>query len=175
MINRFLKLLVIFLVLVIQIGWLGNFDFMRTKLNILIVTLTFFIFLFDFKELIGWTLLAGYIMDLYSSLPFGLISISLIISLIFSYFLFRNYFTNRSLISLSILVASTTAAFHLVIIFLGWLAGQIGFSFYEFSNSWVTSSIWQIVFNAILAAISFSVYTYLTNRLKRNFLVKGNL
>lgn len=175
MINRLLKLLVIFLILVIQIGWLGNFEFIRTKLNILIITLTFFIFLFDFREVIIWGLLSGYIMDIYSSLPFGLISISLIISLIISYGLFRNYFTNRSLLSLMILVASTTLTFHLVIMFLGWIAGQIGFSFYEFTSSWVISVVWQIGFNAILAAIGFSVYTFLTNRLKRNFLVKGNL
>ena len=167
--------MIVLFILLIQISFISNFDFWRTKLNLVLILLIFFVLLLNFQPTILWGLFCGYILDYYSSLPFGVITLSLVISLIAVYVLFNNYFTNRSLLTLVILTASGTIFFHILILLFSYFVSIFGVIQWQFSVVNIWSIIMQIVFNVLVASVCYFIYTVVTNRIKRNFLVRGNL
>ncbi len=175
MINRLLKFLVVLLIVILQISWLSNFEFFRTRLNIVLILLTFFILLLGFKGTLVWAVGAGYLLDYFSSLPFGLITISLLISLVIIYLLFRNVLTNRSFISFILLISVFTLTFNLCLLLGGLFISTLGLIDWNWQFSQLVIIFLQVIFNVVLASLVFLVYTLVTNRLKRSFLIKGNL
>lgn len=175
MIKVILKILLVLFVIIFQISFISNFDLLRTKINFILILLTFFTLLFNFQQTLFWGVFSGYFLDYYSSLPFGLISLSLLVSIVIIYFLFENYFTNRSLVTLVLLIASATLAFHLSLTFFSYIFSVFGWLDFHFTVEQTITILIQIFLNALIAVFIYIIYTILNDRFKQNFLVKGNL
>jgi cell shape-determining protein MreD len=84
---------------VVQIAFIGSLPFFLNALNAIIIALVWLISLREFRVVVWWSAGLGFILDLYSFLPFGLHLFSLLASVFLARWLLLNFFTNRSLYS----------------------------------------------------------------------------
>jgi hypothetical protein len=110
-----------------QLAVEGGLNFMTGKINFILVALILLINLTDFSAVAIFGVLAGLILDIYSGLPFGLISVSLFLTLIILEVLFVNFFTNFSFYSLMLMGLIAVIAYNAAFIslaaamyFVGW-------------------------------------------------------
>lgn len=175
MTKTLLKILLIIFLLILQISFFVNFEFLRDKLNIILIMLTFFILTFGFQQSLIWGIVCGYFLDYYSSLPFGYFSLSIIITLIIIYLLFHHYLANRSIITLILLVATATISFNFLIIFFDFFISLFGFTQFNFDLSHLINIIWQTILNTSLSVFCFIIYNFINSKFHRSFWLKGNL
>lgn len=157
-----LALLVVFFQFLLQNlfgAWAGKFNLVLVLSVVLINFLTL-------DDLVLFVVASGLLLDVYSVTPFGLITFCLLISLIATYFLFMNFFTNLSLYSLMFLGLFMSFIFH----FLLWslLAGGYFFGLIEISywrSDWLLILFWQGISNQLLIFILY----FLINRWSKNF------
>lgn len=81
------------------------------RLNFWPTVLIFTLLIFDLKKALAWALGAGFLLDLYSFLPFGSYLAYFFLIMLLLYFLTKNFLTNRSLVSLLILNLIACASF----------------------------------------------------------------
>jgi len=174
MIKKIIWAIWILLLIVLQISFIPNLDFAQNKINLLLISFTFFLLAFDLKTSLIWAIIAGYFLDYYSNLPFGVIMISLIFSLSLIYLFFHNFLTNRSLLSLATLVASFTFLYNLIIYLASFILERISIIQWQWQWTAVTGLLWQTVANVGVAALIFLLYNFFSQKFKKSFMVKGN-
>ena len=165
--NKALKIFLLALLIVFFQFLLQNlFGAWAGKFNLVLVLSVVLINFLTLDDLVLFVVASGLLLDVYSVTPFGLITFCLLISLIATYFLFMNFFTNLSLYSLMFLGLFMSFIFH----FLLWslLAGGYFFGLIEISywrSDWLMILLWQIISNQLLI---FIVYFFI-NRWSKNF------
>jgi len=145
--------------LILKLNW---------RLNFWPVILVFILFIFDYKLSLIWALTVGFLLDLYSSLPFGFNLVILFLLTLTAYLLIRGFVTNRSFLSLLILAIFATL-FYNIFIFLSqelliWLIDFNKILTFDLSTIFV-----QIVSNAVLTFLLFISTLKLTKRFQNNF------
>lgn len=165
-----LAIIAISFLTVIQISFFGNFGFYFGSFNLVLATLVILLFLIDFKGLIFFSLGSGFILDLYSSLPFGLFMVSLFLTAaILEIFLF-NFLTNRSfysVVSLGFLAVILFNSWFLIISALTYLFGWSDF-YFDF-RSW-PRLLYQLINISIILIIIFFIVNALSKKFKSNFI-----
>lgn len=141
--------------------------------QIFLVILLFLLFVSRPAPAFWLALLAGFFLDLFSASPFGLLSASLLLSLVGAYFLFVFFFTNRSLLAMLGLGLCGTLLFHLIFAALNLAAIiKIDTNFSYSFNEYFIITLKETLFNAILLFLIFTVANRFSRRLKAIFLVK---
>ncbi len=115
--SKYLKILVCFvlalIVFLFQFSFLNSLPGFLGRLNlILFLTIWFFIFS-DLKISFYFSISVGLIMDIFSFYPFGIYSISFLITFFSANFIWQNLFTNRSIYSFLALSLFITLFFNL--------------------------------------------------------------
>ncbi|NTU98427.1 hypothetical protein HGA64_00240 [Candidatus Falkowbacteria bacterium] len=148
-------------------GYAGNVD-------LVVVCLLFLLIVADLRVALIISLLAGYFMDIFSFLPFGVNLISLLLTVSCCYALLTSFFTNRSLYSLMALTAIATAInwsmFRLSDSILAPLSG-LESSFDMTLSTW-TNLLFRLGMNLLLCLVFFQVVNFSTNKLRPVFLFK---
>ncbi len=164
-----MKILIDIIILValgiVQVSFLSTWLFPINSLNLILSLIIFVTVIVSYKKGLWWAFGLGIFLELYSALPFGIISLSLFFVVILVNFLFSNIFTNRSFYSLLILGLIGTIFYNLIIFFLYLILLVTNFdvSFFNF-NFWI-DFIWQPILNAIILSVVFFAYYISTNRL----------
>jgi rod shape-determining protein MreD len=140
------------------------------RLNFLPAILVFVLFAFNKNLALFWSISLGFLLDVYSALPFGSHLISLYLILLAVFFLAKNFITNRSYLSLTILTILATLLNNL---FLYLIQKIILLS--SVPNKLIIIN-WQIVFiqiisNLILISIIFYITYKFTTRLKTDSII----
>ena len=179
MIKFFKHLAVVTLLLSTQISLLPTLPGVYKNLNIVVVVLVFTCVVYRFYLGVVYGLFVGFVLDLYSVLPFGVIIISLMITLFIVYNIFEHLLTNKSfytLIGLSILATLLYSfilfGFRAAVYFS--MTKDLG-SVQNFGAFYVNDLLWQLLFNVVLTIVMFIIFHASSRRFKAVFVdtVKG--
>lgn len=122
----------------------------------------------DQKYPVRWfALFAGLVLDLFSPFPFGLHLISLLVAILVSETLFLNFFTNRSIYAMILLVIAGTITKGLL-----WLGGAFVMAFLNVKAlrpSWTDVSLWQILGNIVCGILVFYILLFFRSLFGRYF------
>lgn len=166
------KIFFIFFLSLFQMSFLSVMPWPLNYLNLILSIIFFVAIILDYWQGLWLALFFGLILDFFSFFHFGTITIVILITLIIIEFLFKNFFTNKSLYSL------------IVLGFLGniiYATGLLVFNFLYFIfnvsnglNKFLTSTniyglFWQMIFNVCILFILFLVYNFLSKKLKSVF------
>jgi hypothetical protein len=170
-----LNLIFIIFLSLFQISFISGLPSFFNNINFVLVVIIFILVLTNFKFSFYWFIGIGFLLDIYSFLPFGFYLICLFITLLFSNFLLNNFFTNRSMYSFLALTFFSTCfyifIFNLIKFFLQIFADQT--TFFIFIKEFWINFLSQISLNLILAVILFYLINFLSNKLKPVFLLKN--
>ena len=99
----FLNILLLIGLAIAQAAFINSLPSFIGQLNIAVVVLVWLLNLSSFNNVLWWSVGIGVIFDLYSFLPFGLHTISLLVAITLTYWLFENFLTNWSVYSFAAL------------------------------------------------------------------------
>ena len=106
------------LITILQITVVPFFNFNGVVPNLILVLILCLIIFKGFEDQWPWVLLSGVLLDLFSGLPFGLISLSLLSTVYLIDLLNLNFFAITKLWIAEILVILGTIVYDLIIVFL---------------------------------------------------------
>jgi len=166
------KIIIIFLSIVAAIcqqSFLPQFGF-ASPLN-LILTLAILLLFLDSQFLFYWLIPSALILDIYSILPFPVITLSMLLSFFILKILFKNLFTNRSFYSLTLLTLIGTICYNFFIDIFVYLSYFLKIQdFYPIiSKLYFINLFKQFLANTLFLIIVFSIINFLKLRLKRTF------
>ncbi len=145
----------------------GNFF---TNLNFLLIGLILTVYFFDFRWVIGFGLTAGFLLDIYSSLPFGIFALSFFLTAVILEVLFLNFFTNRSFYSLVIMGAFGAAVYQLLFLGLNALFFLAGWSDFFIQRFYWTVAVQELAGTIVFLTVAFWVINILSKKFKPIFL-----
>ncbi|PIT88798.1 MAG: hypothetical protein COU29_00240 [Candidatus Magasanikbacteria bacterium CG10_big_fil_rev_8_21_14_0_10_36_32] len=121
-------IILIFTIFVLHIGVANTLPYPFNNINVIFLILAWQIFFNNRPRAIWYMLPLAFLMELFTSAPFGINSISLFVSLISTKWLLDNLFTNRSVYIVFLSSAVSLAIYRLVFITLIYF---INFFFYH--------------------------------------------
>lgn len=172
--NNFFRIIAIIIIGIIQISFLTTWPWPVNSLNLVLSLAIFLTVIVNYSRGLYFSLFAGLFLELYTSLPFGITTLSLLITVVVVNLLFNNFFTNRSLYSIMLLGVIGTFGHNLIISGFSFFSVLLGFENYFYGFDFWTKFIWQPFLNLIILAIIFFAYHLSTDRLKNIFLFSPN-
>lgn len=154
----------------IQISFLTTWPVPISSLNIIFCLIIFLTVIFSYEKGLVFAMLTGLLLELYSALPFGQTTLSLLLSVVTINFLYNNFFTNRSLYSLAILGFIGTIIHNLILLFLSAIFVIFGFKFSFAIYDFKLLYLWEPLMNVLILMIVFFTYFISSGRLKNYFL-----
>lgn len=162
--------IVILFIAIVQITLFGSFGSYWNSFNLLLATLIILLFLIDFKLVVYLTVISGLLLDIYSSLPFGIFMVSMFLAISISDFLLFNFFTNRSFYSVISLGLSAILSFNIIFLISLGAAYLLGISNFYVDNSYWLRLIYQIINILIVLSIFFFIINLFSRKFKTNFI-----
>jgi cell shape-determining protein MreD len=107
--------ILVLLLFITQTAFLTALPSGLKAINLILIVLILMIGLLNFKTAQWWALALGLLLDLYSFLPFGFFTLSLVINVYLINWLIKNIFTDRSLYSFLALITASLIIYELVI------------------------------------------------------------
>lgn len=160
--KNLLIILLIIVIFILQQSFIMNLNW---RFNFWPAILIFILFVFDSKLALFWGLIAGFLADIFSVMPFGTNLFVFLIMLLIIYLLIKDIITNRSLLSLLILVLGGTLIYNLSL----WLLSLTVFKLFSLEENIhlnLNTIFVQVVSNLILALVLFYITHRFTNKLK---------
>jgi len=114
--------------------------------------------------------MAGLIMDIFSSLPFGIFLVCFFLSAVISELLLFSFFTNRSFYSVMSLGIITTIIFNILFLVLSGIAYLTGMSEFYIGRGYLLELIYQILNVSIVLFLLFFVVNSFSKAFKPNFI-----
>ncbi len=134
------------------------------------VILVFILFTFNENSALLWALISGFLLDLYSILPFGIYLIVLFLVILIIYLLAKNFVTNRSFTSFFILTLIATGLHNLFLflsqILFSWLGNLEKIIIFNLSTI-----LFQILTNIILCIVLYFITSKFTKKLKTDLII----
>lgn len=108
-------LLFIIFLFVIQMGALPHFSVFGLSIDILLLSAFIFaFFVTDYRDLMTYSFAAGFLLDVYSGVPFGIVLLSFVLSVIFVNFLAYNFLGRENIIVVCTGAAIGSLAYFLI-------------------------------------------------------------
>ena len=169
----FFNIILIISLTIFQLSFVSGLPSWLHNVNFVLVILLFVLVLGGLKSALWTAIGTGFLLDVYSFLPFGFYLINLFAALIFANFLLAHFFTNRSLYSFFALTFFLTVFYELVLRSLIYfsLAIKKGADFFIFSKEfWINISL-QIILNLLAVFVLFYSINFISHKLKPVFLI----
>lgn len=157
---------------VAQISLVSGLPGLAGNLNLVLVVLIFILGFFSFDFAAWWAVGSGFLLEVFSFLPFGVYLLSLSFTLMIASFLLNHFFTNRSLYSFLALTGLVTVIYGLIINFLVLIFIQFNSSAAAAAGNFWSFRPGQIGFNLLSAFIIYYIIHFLGRNLKPVFLIK---
>ncbi|OGY85919.1 MAG: hypothetical protein A2233_00285 [Candidatus Kerfeldbacteria bacterium RIFOXYA2_FULL_38_24] len=163
----FILILVIFLIFLLQSSVLISGNFAHNL--ILLPLIVGFIFAFEkkTKTAIFFVVFSGYLLDLISFLPFGVITFSYLSAILIYLFFQTKFFKNKALHAILINSAVAMVGYELIFIGTTYLLKSLNFIVLTSFNlkTYFIFSLEQILFQILLIGVVFWLLRFLQNRL----------
>ncbi|KKR21890.1 MAG: hypothetical protein UT48_C0002G0023 [Parcubacteria group bacterium GW2011_GWE2_39_37] len=172
MYSKIFNILLAFGLAIFQLGFVSGLPGYLSSLNLIIIVLLFILVLGDLKTALFWSLVTGFLVDLFSFTPFGLNLISLTITIIATNFLLVGFFTDRSLYSFLTLtiVASFTCQFISTSLFS--ITRLMDGTSISLGSSYYSGLVKELFINLLISAVLFQIVNYISHKFKPVFLNK---
>ncbi len=164
---------IILLVIVFSLAQLaveGGFSVISGKINLILVVMLLLVSLADFSSVLIFCLCSGFILDIYSGMPFGLITISLFLSVVVLEILFVNFFTNFSFYSLVLMGLIAVIGYNAIFVCLAAASYFIGWSDALPTKSYLARVAWQFASTEALLLMIYWIGGFVSRRFKPMFL-----
>ncbi len=160
----------------IQITFVGNLPFYFNNINLLIIVLVFVLVLGGLRLALTWAVGLGILFDFYYFLPFGSFVINLFLTSLLTYFLLRNFFTNRSLYSFLALGFFANISYNIILFLIIYLNSFLTktSSSLSFNINLLKLELMQIILNSLVIIMGFYLINFITYRWRPVFLLKEN-
>jgi hypothetical protein len=162
--------ILIIVVTILQLVLGGNFGFFAGRVNLILVVLAVLINLNDFKLLLVFAIGTGLLLDVYSALPFGIITLTLFFTAVLCQFLFLNFFTNFSFYSLASLSVIAVLIYHLLLSAIVFFLYFIGLSDVLPKVDYLVKVGWQFITTLILITVSYKFINSISRKFNPNFI-----
>lgn len=170
-----INIALIIILAVAQVSFISGFNGWLDNLNLLLIILIFILGFAGLDSALYWAVGAGFILEIFSFLPFGVYLISLALTIAAASLLLNYLFTNRSLYSFLMLAAITTAIYNFIIYaFIFFFNGVDKLEPLSGSRILISFSE-QIGLNLLATAIIFYIIHLLIKNFRPMFLMKGKL
>lgn len=148
-------------------SWFGQF-------NSFIPVLIFTLVLAGAGSAVWWALGLGAVMDIYSFLPFGLFIVTALLTVLFANFLYRSFFTNRSLYSFGALVLFSTFFYETMLRAMNYfmLIFNENVQLFILQKSFWSALGQEIIINLGATFIIFYIFNFVSNRFRPVFIKK---
>lgn len=174
MIKFFLNLILLFFYIILQISLLPSLGYPLNNLNLILSIIIFVIVIINYETGLWLAFGGGLILELFSIFPFGLITLSIVITAILLNSLFDNFFTNRSFYSLIILGLIGTFIYNFILFFANsvayFMAPERNF-FDLWHVHYLYNLSWQIILNLIVLSLIFLILNFISRKLKSVFIL----
>ena len=164
------SILAIASLVILQVTFLSAFGAYFAGFNLVLAGLIFLFFLVDFAKIVFFIIFAGILLDLYSSLPFGIFLVSLFVAAIISEIIIFNFLTHRSFYSVLSLGLIATLCFNSSFLILVTAAYLLGLSDFSISGGFWLELIYQIINIGLLLTAMFFLTNSLSKKFKPNFI-----
>jgi hypothetical protein len=162
----------IVLTIILQIAFISGLPFWLKNLNFIIVVLVMILGFSGLKTALWWTVSLGFLIEIYSFMPFGINLIALLATILAVNFLLINFFTDRSLYALLALTFFASVVFKICIIIFDFIYNYLtkaDITIY-FNGSFFFNFISGLFLNFLAVIFIFYFLSYLSNRFRPVFL-----
>jgi cell shape-determining protein MreD len=165
--KTFIEFILILFIIILQIS-------LPLNLNLVLSIILFITIILNFRTALKWGLISGLLLDLYSPLNFGIITLTLFATILIVDALFNNFFTNRSFFSLIILGLSGNLIYNILIIVLNFVCYFLRFSDFsiDLNRIFLKDAALQIIFNLICLSTFFIIFNIGSKKLKSVFITE---
>ncbi|NLZ96430.1 MAG: hypothetical protein GX926_00275 [Candidatus Magasanikbacteria bacterium] len=170
MLNRILKILLIFLALVLVVAFHVGFSYLLpypiSKVNIIFTVIILLLLWYNSGVIVWISFFSNLFIELFTVSPYGVVLFSSTISVLIAYWLYQNFFTNRSIYAALVLTAFTIfiyRLFYIVIMFILKIFSMV--SYVPWKLIFITS-LWEILFTTILVSIFYFIFSVFTKKFK---------
>ncbi len=167
-----INIFLILILFIVQFSFISGLPGVMSRINFVIIILIFILVLFNLKLTLLWSLGLGLLFGFFSFLPFGSELFCLLMSVVFSNFLFKNFFTNRSLYSFLLLTFFMSVFYNILMIILlliynffdNYILLKIDIYFWE-------NKFYELMLDFIIVVMLFYIINFFSKKLKPAFLV----
>lgn len=157
---------------VAQISLISGLPGLASNLNLVLVVLIFILGFSRFDFAAYWAVGLGFLLEIFSFLPFGAYLVSLSLTLVIANFLLNYFFTNRSLYSFLALTGLATVIYELIINFYVLIFVKINSAADLVAGNFWFFRLEQIGLNLLSAFIIYYIIHFLGRNFKPVFLIK---
>ena len=172
MIKKILLIIPLFIAVILQVSFFPAFSRL-SSFNLLLNILIFICIIMDFDKSLLLSLIFGILLDIFSSLNFGIITICFVLTLISVNFLFHALFTNKSLYTLLALGLIGTLIYSSLIYILNYACFMLNLTELNIilNFQYFTDIFWQVVLGAFFLILSFFIYKSVSKKLQSVFII----
>jgi hypothetical protein len=165
---------VIIVVLVIQTSFIEPFVTGIAPISVVVLFLALLAFRLEIIPLLWWSLLIGFLHEVFSILPFGTFTVITMVTVIVLYYMLKNFLTNKSLFPFVLMACLGSIIYNLL-----FLITSLFFHYFEkttitihqIPNLW-SGMLIQAVVNGFAAFVLFLLLRTMTKRFQNQFLVR---
>lgn len=165
--------LLISIVALIQASFINNLPGWLQDINLLLITLVFALFFYDFRTAIAVALIGGFWSEIFSFNFFGFYLVVLFFTLVFTHWILRTWLTNRSLYSFLVLIFLATLFYNLVAALMLYWFSDASASFFIWRWPFWSVLAGQVFWSELAGLFLFGLAASLTRRFKPFFLEKN--
>lgn len=158
----------ILLLAMTQMSFISGLPAGLNNLNLILIILIFILSLVNLETAMWWAVGAGFLLDVFSFMPFGAYSACLFLTIAAANFLLVNFFTDRSLYSFLALAGIATVIHEFFLTVVKFLANTPA----SLSSGFWMEKISRLGFNLLAVLLIFYLVHYISNRLKPVFLMR---
>lgn len=163
-----LHLSLAFLAVTVEVGVFKKIMFPFNQITIILPAVIFLMVVFNLNRALWWAVVGGFLLDLFSVLPFGSSAAALALSVAATHKLFIRFFTNRSLYSLVFLLMLGTILYKCVTVCLSFVPVILGDGtrLFYFNLYFLKNFLALVVANIFVVSAMFFATNLFSKRLK---------
>jgi cell shape-determining protein MreD len=141
-----------------------------SKLNLIFAVLILIMILAGKGSIVWVSFFSHFIIELFAASPFGVILISSTISILFTYWLFKNLFTNRSwyaTITVTGIALILYRFFYIIGLFFAKASGAVSFVPWQFI---ISTAFWELLFTLTFVALAYLIISQFSKKLKNKII-----
>lgn len=162
----------IFIIFIVsfQVSFLGNINKFLANFNIVLAVLVVLVSLVDYRNVLFFSLVSGFLMDVYSGLPFGIFMGSFFLMSVVLEILFLNFFTNHSYYSLISMGLISIIIYNIIFVAIRWMIYIIGAADFLVGTGFWLDFLYQIISIFLIITFLFWLINTLSKMFKPTFL-----
>ncbi|MFH0856924.1 MAG: hypothetical protein V1860_03435 [bacterium] len=171
--RKIINIILIIFAALFQISFLNNQIIFLGGFNLILILLIF-ISLLNYEYGLYFILLSALVLELYSPYPAGLLFFSYFITFLAIIWMFRNFFTNKSLYSLIVIGFIGTLCYNILFYVSNEAFFLLNMNYFsiKLDGRYFINLSFQLIFNLMWLAILFIFFRIINKKMRAAFIIK---